>query len=286
MSQIDEMQESVQHILDSMNKSIEQVRSVPWTPKDGLLPIVMRSIMCRQFDALGVISRLVADGMGYATGPMLRPSCEERIWTSYLLGIPPDLAEALLLSMSHQEIATSLQVQDRIAGRPVTEYLGLLPYLETSKRSKTEISNRLRTLAIRLEWPTRCRREGSLPSMRWLAKKVDLLDVYDLIYHGTSRFVHFKVHELLRSVWGNPKSGQVSIQPMHMEAYRSHFSLYWGLSLFIGTAIPILEFAKDSFGFNQEQDDGETVLAAAEKIGKLGRVPIITAQELAWSDNI
>ena len=279
---IQDLQMDVQSILDEMKRPVERLRRVSLPTEDGLLPIVMRSVVCRQFDSLSVISKLVADGMGYATGAMLRPSCEERIWTAYLLSLPRTRAEELVRCMGQRELVDSLRAQDSVGGRKNTRRLGLLPYLKRCDDWTAHVEERLSGLAHDLAWPRDCKKGQRLPSVRWIAKEVNLVDVYDLVYHGTSRFVHFRVSELYRSVWGDPSSGSMSIRQTHMENYRSHFSLYWGLSLFMRTTIPILDSAEDAFGFNDDEPISEAVLSAAERIGKLGRVPIITAQEIAW----
>ena len=279
---VDDLQVAAQGILDAMKEPVERIRRVPWPPQDGLLPLVMRSIVCRQFDSLTVISKLVADGMGYATGAMLRPSCEERIWTAYLLKISPTSAEQLVRCMGRMELVDSLRAQDRVGGRRSTRRLGLLPDLKRCDGWSEDVESKLVEIARDLEWPRQCKNGKRLPSVRWIAKEVALVEIYDLIYHGTSRFVHFRVNELYRSVWGVPSSGWMSIRPTHMEGYKSHFSLYWGLSLFMSTTIPILESAENAFGFFDGEPVSEEVLSAAQTLGRLGRVPIITAQELAW----
>ena len=284
-SRVKDMQHHLNVILDSMADTIDGLRQATWPPKEGLLPIILRSLVIRQFDTLRVMSSLVSDGLGYATGPMLRPSCEERIWSKYLLDMDRKSANILLLAMSQQEIGESLQAQDEIAGRTITKKLGLMPHLKRTKRSRERVSGQLRNLATHLEWPKQSRKNGALPSIRWIAERVDLLPVYNLIYHATSRFVHFRVHELMRNVWGNAESGPMLIRPTHMEPYRSHFSLYWGLSLFLETTIPILEFTKDFLEFEDGDGNHAEILTAAKGISELGRVPIITSIELAWPDN-
>ena len=99
------------------------------------------------------------------------------------------------------------------------------------------IHRSLRRLARELDWPQREGRGARLPSIKWVAKQTGELETYEFIYHATSRFVHFSITELLRRAWGNP--GTISINSEQFQDYWGHFALYWGLKLFINTAVAI-----------------------------------------------
>lgn len=271
------LQENVQQVLDSFRPVVDKSREIPWQPSDGILVIVMHSILCRQFDLLEVISQLAAQGKGYAAGPLLRPACEEVIWIKYLRTIPPARAGRLLYCIAHKEYLESLRNQDTVAGRATTKVLGLEPYLHSCTRQEVRYRSWMKNLAKKLNWPNNCRTGKRLPSMQWLAKTTNQLDLYQSIYHATSRFVHFSVGELLRRAWGVP--GQVSIHSGHFESYWAHVSLYWGLLLFVKypwDAIDIEEVAID---------DEEKLMEAVNAIRHIGRPPIVTAQELYWPES-
>src|SRR4026209_1097480 len=68
------------------------------------------------------------------------------------------------------------------------------------------------------------------PSMAALSRKTNSLDIYRLLYHATSRSVHFSGSELLRRAWGDAKSITISYQ--HQNDYWSLFALTWGWQLF------------------------------------------------------
>jgi hypothetical protein len=80
MPDVEKLQASVQSLLDSMRSYVETACNMAWSPSDGLLPIVRRAVLRRQFDSLDGIAHLVGEKRGYAAGPLLRPSCEEFIW--------------------------------------------------------------------------------------------------------------------------------------------------------------------------------------------------------------
>jgi hypothetical protein len=90
---------------------------------------------------------------------------------------------------------------------------------------------------------------------------------YKLLYHATSRAVHFSVPELLRRIWGKPGSMKISSQTF--ERYWAAFSLYFESLL-------------------QEPDIAdEAVISlqeAALKIKSRGAIPILTPEEVYWPD--
>lgn len=103
-------------------------------------------------------------------------------------------------------------------------------------------------------------------------------EVYEFLYHATSRYVHFSAVELLRYAWGKP--GSVSVRSIHFRDYRGAFALYRGLRLFLDSVIDLCQTpGMPTGGLNEAR-----LRSAAEKIRAFGRVPIITAEELAWPD--
>ena len=275
MAELNNLQKDVQLILDSMRTYVKEASELSWTQSDGFLTLALRAILHKQFEALEVISHLVVQRKGFIAGPLLRPACEELIWASYLVSIPSDAAEELIPCIAQDEVLKSLRAQDQSAGRSVTKTLGLLPHLQNAERAEIDRRKRLQVLGQWLNWPKRDVERGQLPSIRWLAKSTNHQDTYKLIYHATSRFVHFSVAELLRRAWGNPYKKSVSISSDQFGAYWSQFSLHWGLILFLDTAIALYEILKISAEIDQT-----IFLKAAERIGEIGKPPIITAAEL------
>ena len=276
MPNVDHLQRDVRVVLDSLRSMVETASDLTWSPSDGFLPIVYRSIFRRQFESLDVISHLVASEKGYAAPPLLRPCCEELIWVKYLTSIAKSDAEQLVQCVTAVEMFDSLKAQDDFAGRSVTKDLGLLPALKRAEHGNGTIRSKLKTLGEKLNWECRVTRNSRLPSTKWLAKTTKQTDVYNFIYHATSRFVHFSGAELLRRVWGRP--GSVSVRSIHFRDYWGAFALYWGLRLFLDSTIELY----NQLGMPEDEVDGAQLLAAAQRIGEHGQVPIITAEELEW----
>ena len=278
MSNVDDLQKDVQLTLDSLRSSVESANDLTWKPSEGFLPIMYRSILRRQFEYLDAISYLVAEERGYAAPPLLRPSSEELIWTKYFTSISSDDAEQLLQNIANLELIDSIKAQDDYAGRAVTEELGLAPALLGSEKRKEAIRAKLTTLGEKLNWNHHATRNGFPPSLRWLAKTTRQTELYNYIYHATSRFVHFSGVELLCRAWGKP--GHLSIRSSHFRDYWASFSLYWGLRLFAETTVEVC----NTPGMPDEGVDVGNLLAAARRISQHGKVPIITAEELKWPE--
>lgn len=278
MMNVDDLQKDVQLVLDSMRSFVEAASDLTWSPSDGFLPVIYRSILRRQFDSLDAISHLVAQKRGDSAITLLRPSCEELIWIKYLASIAATDAEKLIVNITDLELINSLKAQDDYGGRTVTKELGLLPFIERANRRKGVTRERLGALGKKLDWDSRTIQNRQPPNLKWLAQKTGQSDVYNFIYRATSRFVHFSGAELLRRAWGKP--GSISIRSVHFRDYWGSFALHWGLRLFLDSAAELCS----NGSMPEEGLNEETVLSAAERIGAYGQVPIITAEELAWPE--
>ena len=282
MSNITDLQQDVQSFLDLMRPLVERFSKFSWQPSGSfVVPLLARSILRRQFDSLGIITYLVAQGNGFAAPPLLRPSCEEFIWSKYLTEIPAEDANTLIACMLGDEVRNSLMAQSEAAGPKYMETSGLQQYLTLYSSNEDNVRQEMKELAKRLCWPKKNIDRGRPPSMYWLARRTEELPVYNLIYHATSRFVHFSPHELIRRVWVGPNKA-TSINSTTMQDFWSIFSLYWGSNLFFETMLaPLSRFPEL---WPKEIENGEEIVAAKERILNFGAPPIITPQELFWPE--
>lgn len=236
---IDSLSAGVTSALAVVRDAVDAHSNLEWLASDGFLPIIRRSVLRRQFDAVETIVELVKIKRGYASVGLLRPSCEELIWLTYLDTLQPAIAERLVASTSQDELLKSLKAQDTFAGRTITKELDLLPYLERAQTRDADIRDTLAAIGTALAWPDSAVKNRQLPSVAFLAKATENKELYNFLYHATSRFVHFSVPELLRRAWGRP--GEVSIRSIHFHDYWSAFALFWGLWLFLKTIDELAE---------------------------------------------
>lgn len=269
------LQEDVQTALDAMRPFVESASDIAPGEFQGFLSVVRRAVLRRQFDSLEAISHLVGEGRGYAAPPLLRPICEELIWISYLARIDSRDAEELVCCRASIELLELLEAQHAECGSAAMRELGLLQEYERNMEGKQAMRARIRALGEMLGWPVSVTRRAQSPSVSLLANKTGRKDVYDYIYCATSRFVHFSAHGLLRLAWYDP--GGMSVRSVHLRDYWAAFSLQWGFRLFLDSVIELLETPGMPEGEIRETD----LLSTAERIGAFGKVPIITADELA-----
>lgn len=278
LKQLDILLGDVQAALDAMRPFVENASHIGPGEFQGFLSVVLRAVLRRQFDSLEAISHLVAAGRGHAAPTLLRPSCEELIWISYLVTIPEKEAEKLIRCKAVSEVRELLKAQRADGGQAAMEELGLLRYYKRSEESKEAVRAQIRALGETLAWPPDTRKEGQpprFPSVLWLAKRTGRKDIYDCIYGATSRFVHFSAQGLLRLAWYKP--GSMSVRSEHFRDYGGAFSLQWGFRLFSESAI---ELSKAP-GMPDEWLNETGLLSIVKRVAAFGKVPVITAEELA-----
>lgn len=118
MATLDELRDSVVHVLTGITPTIDSARKRTWNPRiDGVLPIVQRAVLVRQYECLDTILYLEKNLRGYAGVVLLRPAVEELIWCKYLDTIDGVLANTLVLLISQIEVEDSLKAQDGYLGR-------------------------------------------------------------------------------------------------------------------------------------------------------------------------
>jgi hypothetical protein len=280
MSDSDEIRNSVTKIIKNVAPNIEAIRKVEWHPEDGLLKLVLLTVIVRQFECMSVAISPETEKFLHFLVPFVRTACEELIWAKYLVSLDREDAEVLVRCLSAKDLFDSLRAQQAYAPESI-KILGLANHLVTASRRQVQVTQDLTALAGRLKWNLRS--GAKVPSVKYMAKKVQLEPLYNLIYSASSRFGHFSPHELMRRVWGKP--GEMTISSSNFSDYWATFGIYWGLRIFLDLLISLNDFlcviplddAKDS-------DLGEAILAAAAKLGEIGAVPVITAEELAWPD--
>lgn len=277
-SNIDAYRNSVSDILEALSGFVESSSKMAWLPSHGVLPLIRNSIIKRQHECLQIAVNLADKGQGFAAVGFLRPACEEFLWVKYLSSISKTDAERLLRVVATSEIWDSLRAQHEYTGKTAMVSLGLTAHFQNMESSVKARAGAVKALGMKLSWEKRTVENSKLPSMAYIAKSVNESKLYKLLYHASSRYVHFSPHELMRRAWG--KSGEVSINSAHFSDYWGSFVLYWGTYLLASTFI-----AAHSLGKSSEFDismDGDRLLAASKALGELGMVPIITAGELEW----
>lgn len=293
MEDLDALRGDVERALNLTRAYIGRTDEMEWRPDLGnyrtfsaVFAAMLRGLLLKQFESLEVILDLVGRNKGAVAGPLLRPACEEFIWVKYLASISLSDAEHILRLVGLEETYKSLTATNKTAGISVIEQSSLEPYLEEARKHKKKRHDALSEIGEKLSWPEK---EGriQIPSISWLAKKVEQKDMYNRVYHATSRFAHFSAAELGRRVWWSKPDEKLLIGSFHFADHWNRFCLHWGALLFIYTMREILGFqvireddratGRDVFDFSPVEDVGK-------RIDERGMPPIISSRELAWPD--
>jgi hypothetical protein len=260
---------------------LSRASTVEWHPAYGakgeedFFKLVLLAIMVKQHESLQAILALDKNEEGFSAVPLLRAMCEELIWVRYLATVAAEEQASIIGALARVGIYETFTAQDGY-GVPNLDFGR--GWKENAEASAAASADTLKTIFRRQGF--QLRNDSMVPSVWQLAKKADMESTYKLLYHATSRAVHFSVPELLRRVWGKPGSMKVSSKTF--ERYWAAFSLYWGGWLYSLTFV-------ESLLILQEPDIVDEAIVslqeAALKIKSRGAIPILTAQEVYWPDD-
>lgn len=271
MEKVEELAKRAKDLLDAVNPAVEAISKYEWTDLT-LLPVIHRAIVRRQFDSLAATISLAESNLGFAAACLVRPACEELIWAKYLNMVEEPQAERLLKLLGQHELSSHVKAQENYAGATVMRDLGFTrEFVRAHQLGHSTVKSKLKELGEELGWPSR----DLIPSVSFLAKATSNTKMYDFIYHASSRFVHFSVSELLRRAWVVSDATIVDINSTNFGGYWSTFSLYWSVLIFLETFVSTQLF--DDYDLTIDND---ALAEASKAIGRFGKVPIVTREEL------
>lgn len=112
------------------------------------------------------------------------------------------------------------------------------------------------------------KKDRIFPSVESMAIDGNLKQLYDFLYHATSRTVHFSPNILLRTGWYDEKA-MITFSPKNFQKYYSFFNLYQGTNLFIqfsSTFKKQLNLKKETI---KKINELEEILKAANRVPEL-----------------
>jgi hypothetical protein len=268
--------DNARSMLEQSRPVVDSISELPWRLETGYWPILLRCILRRQYDAMETIIGL-ARGQSHSATPLLRPACEEYLWLKFLRTIPATPREAIIVAKSQIEVAQTAEAQESELTKGTMRTLGFGPHFVNDVRQRSAQSKaEMTVIGKQLNWTLR--KNQYFPSVAEIARTIGEQRMYSVIYHATSRTVHFNVAELLRRAWGT--SDKVIISSKAMNEYWLRFALYWGWGLFALTLNEVCE----EFGQNDWPIADFPDPVAMEKLivewGEAGKVPIITPEEM------
>jgi hypothetical protein len=271
---------AVGEILEITKSAVDGMSSFKWEPHRPLMHVVYRASLRRQYEAIDAALTLIERGHGAFAVPLLRPALEEQLWLQYLATLSEEDAEAVVVALMQAETLKALKAQDDYAGREVTTQLGLLEYFTAYNSNSADVADRLKRLAVKLNWGSKQRREGIAPSMFFIASAVGKADLYPFLYSATSRFVHFSPSELLRRAWYD-EAETVNVSSESFGKFWSAFAIVYATRSYVEVLITSLNFVKDADELLGSLE-ADRMTEACARLASFGSMPIITAAELAY----
>lgn len=103
-------------------------------------------------------------------------------------------------------------------------------------------------------------KDKSFPSVENMAIDAKLKDLYDFLYHATSRTVHFSPNVLLRTGWYSNEEAIIRFSVHNFVNYHALFNMFYGSYLFVRFARTFKKFLGLSTSFMLKVRDVEEVL--------------------------
>jgi hypothetical protein len=232
--------------------------------------ILSRAICIRQHNYLLVVDDLCSSRNANYASMGLRPAFEELLWARYLGTLKAKLREELVDRLLFREIVCRYEAQSSFFGDGDTRRRGFpTSFIRELPRTHKENNKALEALKRELGWKAR----DLIPAPKELASIAGLSKEYQILYEGSSRFVHFSVVELLRMAWGDEDKTTVRIADV--QRYLTHFVIYWSVFIYGYTiaAIPD-EILPVTFEVDQ-MELGEIL----KDLHRYGVPPILTPEE-------
>ena len=269
--------EGCQALVAHTSDWISRASVVDWQPSQGMqskqdfFKLILIAVVVKQHESLKVILSLEGAKQAFSAVALLRAMCEELIWLRYLATLSAEEQATVVAALARFGIFETYQAQD---GHGIPNLDFGVAWKEQAAASSAESETTLRAFFISQGFKLAY---GPTPSVSQLAKRAGMQSTYKLLYHATSRAVHFSVPELLRRVWGRP--GEMKITSQTFERYWASFSLYWGGWLFGLTFCDALILLEAPDISSQEVS---AILDACLKIKSGGAIPILTPEEVYW----
>lgn len=192
----------------------------------GIMPLLIHAAVVKSFEFVEVAVSSDAHSAFMVTA-MLRGICDDLIALKYLTEIPKENAEKILPLLLTAECSDTSRSQ-RFFFK--TNHPSQVVYSRDEDGSEFEDCREKIKQLLPPSTPIKSKYD-LLPTVRHMADKIGIADLYDYLYHGTSRFVHFSARGLLRMGWGDGESFRFSSK--NYEVYYRDFSIFWGSWLLV-----------------------------------------------------
>lgn len=266
------LNEKLKPILNEMNDYFDLFSKDQLSNDDAnrLFDLTLKATTIKSFEFAQAVTKL--DGANrYFMLPSLRGICEEYITEKFIYDKyvnTSDRNSLIMMWMMHCNLKSSIAQWEYFKSYKPSQtlyYKETFP-LEIQSYEK-ELKEFFKGSIVNFD------KRKIFPSVHYMAKSTNLLDIYNYVYHATSTFVHFNPHNLFRMSWGNMPDMTYSTK--HFDKYYDDFISYYSSYLLFN----ILNWQCE-IGFLKEFD--ESLLMMIDDVLKgVKRVPeLVTFEEM------
>lgn len=239
-----------ERIYKSFEVEIDQLRRTgPRKKTDMVLLESVVAAYVKSYDFVRHICSLEDQSTSFFQLPMLRGICEDLITLAYILKLEKPKQNYILTIQRHKEIFKATKVQNDFLGRYNKGQI-TLPILNEGREN--EIIEILKKEGHEFS-------DAKLPNVKTMANEIGMGDLYDFLYHATSKAVHFDIMTLLSMGWGEINKDNGEIKPIF--TYKNFYRHYYTFSLFYS-----------SFLFIQQTKEFNDVLPLQNILDKLQEI--------------
>jgi len=233
---------------------------------------------------MAALIHLGENGHEYTATGLLRQMCEELIFAAFLRTLDRADADEFIRLKAELELVEGIDAQETFFTRQQEVYgeedasgesAVRMPQWGAARRE--EVISLLKEMGRRIGWGNKPK-----PTVKHMAKRAGMEDVYAFFYHASCSSVHASLHHMLRMVWRDRESGAYSITNRNFAQYYRRFSLLYGA--WIASQVIHLAMEEYAIELTTEQDRMFCVWLALLIIPAIKqRAPgIVTSQELRW----
>lgn len=184
----------------------------------------------------------------------LRGMCEDLITLSYIRRYSASEREHLIKIYMAYLMGGSVVAQENFFGK-VRPFQPLISFGDADAHTQHAL-NDLKTF-----WSSKgFSKDKIFPSVENMAIDAKLKDLYDFLYHATSRTVHFSPNVLLRMGWYNNEEAIIRFSAQNFVKYHELFNMFYGSYLFVRFARTFKKFLGLPSSFMQKVKVVEEVL--------------------------
>ncbi len=220
------LREIYRDLFHSIDRNVKLSKA---SPRQGCFNLCLRASFVKLLEFNEFINSTTRQDTSFFYMATLRGICEDFIVLKYLSQMTRYRKDKLILLMASKQSEEAIRAQSIFFTRnDRTEVVLMRPKAE----SKEVIDSLTKSISKILQREN-TGRSRNLPPVRDMAQHVELLDLYDYLYHATSKTVHFSPHILMRMAWGDVEEGEFEVSTKHFYPYYKDFNIFCASFLFV-----------------------------------------------------